>query len=487
MIKNKKSDKVIKEQSDDQSQTGKALKKKLQVEYPNLWDVSEPADRDAAFAFAEEYKIFLDLAKTEREFVTVAVETLESLGFSDLNQTSSLTAGDKVYKNIRGKGLVAAVIGDQPIQTGCNLIGAHIDSPRLDLKPNPLYEDADLTFLKTHYYGGIKKYQWPAIPLALHGVVFRADGSPLVLNIGENDQDPVLTITDLLPHLGAEQMSRKSTELIKGEELNVLVGGLPYPDPELAGRFKLNLLQLLNEQYGLVEKDLVTAEIEIVPAGKARDVGLDRSMIGAYGQDDRACAFPALAALTDLEKPERTSVCMFFDKEETGSDGNTGAQSRSYENVLLQLLFLQKPDANVIEQVKMMENCRMLSADVSNAFDPTFASVSDPRNNSYLGRGISLVKYTGSRGKGGTSDANAEFFARIVRLFDAEKIPWQTGELGKVDAGGGGTIAKYLANTGMDVIDCGIPVLSMHSPFEISSKIDLYFTYLAYKTFLTKM
>ncbi|MGI6333579.1 MAG: aminopeptidase [Saccharofermentanales bacterium] len=487
MSKNEKSDKVIKEQPADQSQAGKALKKKLQAEFPNLWDVADPADRDAAFSFAEEYKNFLNSAKTEREFVTVAIEKLESMGFSNLDQTASLAAGDKIFKNIRGKGLVAAVIGDQPIETGCNLIGAHIDSPRLDLKPNPVYEDADLTFLKTHYYGGIKKYQWPAIPLALHGVVFRADGSPLVLNIGESDQDPVLTITDLLPHLGAEQMSRKSTELIKGEELNVLAGGLPYPDPELAGRFKLHLLQLLNERYGLVEKDLITAEIEIVPAGKARDVGLDRSMIGAYGQDDRVCAFPALAALSDLNKPERTSVCMFFDKEETGSDGNTGAQSRSYENVLLQLLYLQKPDANMMEQAKMMENCQMLSADVSNAFDPTFSSVSDPRNNSYLGRGISLVKYTGSRGKGGTSDANAEFFARIVRLFDAEKIPWQTGELGKVDAGGGGTIAKYLANTGMDVIDCGIPVLSMHSPFEISSKIDLYFTYLAYKTFLAKM
>ena len=326
-----------------------------------------------------------------------------------------------------------------------------------------------------------------SIPLALHGIAFRADGSPLTLCIGEDAQDPVLTITDLLPHLGAEQMSRKAPDLIKGEELNVLIGGLPYPDPDLSGRFKLGLLQLLNERYDLLEKDLVSAEIEIVPAGPARDVGLDRSMIGAYGQDDRVCAFPALAALIDMEKTERTTICMLFDKEETGSEGNTGAQSRAYENVLLELLHLQKPTATAIDQARMLEKSQMLSADVSNAFDPTFPSVSDPRNNSYLSRGICLTKYTGSRGKGGTSDANAEFFARIIRLFNSEHIPWQTGELGKVDAGGGGTIAKYMANTGMDVIDCGIPVLSMHSPFEITSKIDLYFTYLAYKTFLSKM
>lgn len=466
---------------------GKELKKKLQAEFPNLWDTASQDDKDAAFDFAEEYKAFIDMAKTEREFVVVAVETLESLGYLDIAQVTSLKPGDKVYKSIRGKGLVAAVIGKKPAAEGFNLVGAHIDSPRLDLKPNPIYEDNDLTFLKTHYYGGIKKYQWAATPLALHGLVFRADGSPLTLNIGEAPEDPVLTITDLLPHLAAEQMTRKAPDIIKGEELNVLVGGIPYADPEMAGRFKLGFLQLLNEKYGLIEKDLVSAEIEIVPAGQARDVGLDRCFIGAYGQDDRVCAFPALAAITAIDKPDRTVVCMLFDKEEIGSDGNTGAQSRSYENFLLEVLHLCQPGASAMDYARLLENSRMLSADVSNAFDPTFASVSDSRNNSYLGRGISLEKYTGSRGKSGSSDANAEFFARIIRLFNDEKIPWQTGELGKVDAGGGGTIAKYMANTGMEVIDCGVSVLSMHSPLEITSKIDLYFTYLAYKVFLSKI
>ena len=487
MIKDEKSGKRKKDNVEKKSEAAKDLKKRLQAEYPNLWDTASPDDRDAAFQFAEEYKNFLNIAKTEREFVTVSVETLENLGYVELSQKTALAPGDKVYRSIRGKGLVAAVIGRQPLEAGCNLVGAHIDSPRLDLKPNPVYEEADLVFFKTHYYGGIKKYHWPAIPLALHGIVHRADGSPLTLSIGEDDKDPVLTITDLLPHLGSEQMNRKAPELIKGEELNVLVGGLPYSDPDHAGRFKLGLLNLLNERHGLVEKDLVSAEIEIVPAGQARDVGLDRCFVGAYGQDDRVCAFPALAALLDIEKTERTTVCMLFDKEETGSEGNTGAKSRVYENVLLMMLHLQKPGATPVDQARMLENSQMLSADVSNAFDPTFASVSDPRNNSYLSRGINLTKYSGSRGKSGTSDANSEFFAKIIRLFNSENIPWQTGELGKVDAGGGGTIAKYLANTGMDVIDCGVPVLSMHSPFEITSKIDLYFTYLAYKTFLLKI
>ncbi len=472
---------------ESKSETIKDLKKKLLAEYPNLWDTASADDREFAQSFAEEYKKFIDLAKTEREFVTVAIETLESLGYAELQTLAGLQPGDKVYKAIRGKGLVAAVIGKQPTAGGFNLVGAHIDSPRLDLKPNPLYEDGEMVFLKTHYYGGIKKYQWPAVPLALHGIAFRADGSPLVLNIGEAPEDPVLTITDLLPHLGAEQMNRKAPDIIKAEELNVLIGGIPYPDPDTAGRFKLGLLQLLNTQYGLIEKDLVSAEIELVPAGQARDVGLDRSFIGAYGQDDRVCAFPALAALTALEKPDKTAVCLLFDKEETGSDGNTGAQSRSYENALYEIFAKCQPGAAALDFQLMLENCRMMSADVTNGFDPTFASVSDSRNNCYLGHGIGLVKYVGSRGKSGTSDANGEFFARLIRVLGEQNIPWQTGEMGKVDAGGGGTIAKYLANLGIEVIDCGVPVLSMHSPFEVTSKIDLYFTYLAYKAFLEKI
>jgi aspartyl aminopeptidase len=463
------------------------LKKKLLFEYPNLWDKSSPEDQNLALDFAEEYKNFLDMAKTEREFIIVAAEALESAGFADLATQDALQPGAKVYRIIRGKGLVAAVVGRQDPAAGFNLVGAHIDSPRLDLKPNPVYEDSDLTFLKTHYYGGIKKYQWAAVPLALHGQAFRDDGTPLVLNIGESPDDPVLTITDLLPHLGTEQMNRKAPDLIKGEELNVLIGGRPYPDPETAGRFKLGLLHLLHERFGLTEKNLVSAEIEIVPAGQARDVGLDRCFIGAYGQDDRVCAYPALAALTELDAPEKTAVCLLFDKEEIGSDGNTGAQSRVYEHTLYDLGRKIQPQFSLTDYHRMLENCRMLSADVANGYDPTFSSVSDPRNNSYLGRGICLIKYVGSRGKSGTSDANGEFFSRIIRLFDARNIPWQTGEMGKVDAGGGGTIAKYLANLGMDVIDCGVPVLSMHSPFEITSKIDLYFTYKAYRTFLEEI
>ncbi len=466
---------------------GKELKKKLSAEFPNLWDTSSKDDVDAAFDFAEEYKAFIDMAKTEREFVTVAVETLESLGFVPLDQVGELKAGDKIYKSVRGKGLAAAVIGKQPVSAGINLVGAHIDSPRLDLKPNPIYEDNELVFLKTHYYGGIKKYQWAAIPLALHGIVFRADGAPLTLSIGEAPEDPVLTISDLLPHLATEQMTRKASDIIKGEELNVLFAGLPYPDAEMTGRFKLGLLQLLNERYGLLEKDFVSAEIEIVPAGPARDVGIDRSFIGAYGQDDRVCAFPALAALVDIEKPEKTVCCMLFDKEEVGSAGNTGAQSKAFENFLLEIMHRCQPNANQLDYARLLENCRMLSADVSNAYDPTFSSVSEARNNCFLGHGICMTKYVGSRGKNGTSDANAEFFAEIIRMFAVENIPWQTGEMGKVDAGGGGTIAKYLANLGMEVIDCGVAVMSMHSPFEVTSKIDLYFTYLAYKTFLTKI
>jgi aspartyl aminopeptidase len=467
---------------------GKELKKALQVDFPNLWDTLPESDQQQAYDFARDYMQFLDQAKTEREFVTVGVETLESLGFVPLDDLENLTPGSKVYQTVRGKGLVAAVIGSNPAAEGFNLVGAHIDSPRLDLKPLPVYEDSDLVYLKTHYYGGIKKYQWPSVPLALHGIIFRADGSPLTVCIGEAAADPVLTISDLLPHLGSEQMGRKASEVIRGEDLNVIAGSRPFADKELSGRFKLGFLQLLQKRYQVTEKDLVSAELEIVPAGPARDVGLDASMIGAYGQDDRVCAFPALAAVTAIEQPERTVVCLLFDKEEIGSEGNTGAQSRVYE-MILQTLFEKSGavDRSQLAFHRMLSRCCMLSADVAAAYDPNFASVYDSKNSGYLGHGLCLVKYVGARGKGGSNDANAEFFSRIVRLFASEEIPWQTGELGKVDAGGGGTVAGYLANLGMEVIDCGVPVLSMHSPFEITSKIDVYGTYLAYRAFLAKI
>lgn len=464
-----------------------ALKKALQKEYKNAWDLNPADEKDFAFAFAEEYMTFLDQARTEREFVTLSVETLENMGFVPISSKERLAPGDKVYKNIRNKGLAIAVIGRQPAVAGFNLIGAHIDAPRIDLKANPVYEDSELVYFKTHYYGGIKKYQWAAIPLSLHGVIHRADGSLLSVSIGDQADEPVLTITDLLPHLGTEQMSKKATEVIRGEDLNILIGGIPHEDPEVSGRFKLGLLQLLKEKYNITEADLVTAELEIVPAYPSRDVGLDRSMIGAYAHDDRSCSFPALVALTSVDRLEHTGITFLFDKEEIGSEGNTGAKSRVYEHFLYELYAKQAEQPNQLDFYRLLENSRMLSGDVTNAFDPTFASVSDPRNNAYLGRGINFMKYGGSRGKSGSSDANSEFYAAVIRLMDEHKVAWQTGELGKVDAGGGGTIAGYMANLGIEVIDCGVPVLSMHSPFEIVSKIDLYHTFLAYKVFFQKM
>ncbi len=466
----------------------KDLKKELQVEFPNLWDKASDSEKEQITAYNEDYKSFLDQGKTERTFARAAVARLEANGFSPLEDKKELKKGDKVYQLIHNKGIVAAVIGDKLLEEGLNLIGAHTDSPRLDLKPLPVYEESELVYLKTHYYGGIKKYQWPAIPLALHGVVHRTDGTTLTIELGEDPADPVLTITDLLPHLGSEQMGRKATDVIRGEDLNVLVGSIPYADPELSGRFKLGFLQLLKDQYNITERDLVSAEIEIVPAGQARDIGFDKSMIGAYGQDDRVCAFTALTALLDVEDPEKTSVCLLFDKEEIGSAGNTGAQSRVYEFFLMELL-AKASDSRQFDQLaynRMLKASQLLSADVSAAFDPGFASVYDSKNSCFMGRGICMVKYVGARGKSGTSDAHSEFFSHVVQTLDREEVPWQTGELGKVDAGGGGTVAVYLAKLGMEVIDCGVPVLSMHSPFEVTSKIDVYYTYLAYKTFFAK-
>lgn len=468
----------------EKNEQTQALKDQLFAEYKNLWEVASAEEKDNTFAFADEYKRFLDLAKTEREFVLAAIESLEELGFVAIETKKRLQPGDKVYASIRGKGLMAAVIGRQQVAAGFNILGAHVDSPRVDLKPCPVYEDSDLVFFKTHYYGGIKKYQWTAIPLAIHGVAFREDGSKVSICVGEDPDDPVFTFSDILPHLGQEQMSRKANEIVKGEELNLLVGSIPYEDAEATSRFKLGFLQLLFEQYGLKEKDLVTAELQIVPAFRARDVGFDRSCVGAYGHDDRVCAYPALVAVADQEEPEKTVVCMLTDKEEIGSVGNTGAHSRMYENFLIELYTKENGAYDELGYAKALENTRLLSADVCNGYDPTFSSVSDPRNNAYIGRGICLEKYTGSRGKSGASDSNAEFFASVVRILRAGEIPWQTGELGKVDAGGGGTIAYIMANKGMEVLDCGVPVLSMHAPFEVISKIDLYYTYLAYKCFI---
>ncbi len=456
----------------------------LAAEYPNLYEKISDDDLNSCMNYSEEYKAFLDISKTEREFVDNAIEAASSLGFVDIDSKEELSAGDKVYSSIKGKGLVLAVIGTQPTTGGINILGAHIDSPRLDLKPNPVYEDKEAAYFKTHYYGGIKKYQWTTIPLAIHGVVYTTDGVKHNIVVGEKDEDPIFYITDLLPHLGGEQMTKKANEFISGEDLNVVIGGMPLKDADKEP-YKAFVLNYLYENYGIVEKDFVTGEIEIVPAMKARDLGFDRAFIAAYGHDDKVCAYPALTALFDQERPRKTCVCMLTDKEEIGSYANSGAQSVLYENFLMEIFAKTNGGAfDLLKYRKAIANSKMLSTDVSNAYDPKYASVSDPRNSAYMSHGIKLEKYVGSRGKSGTNEATGDFVAEIVSVFDKNSIPWQTGELGKVDAGGGGTISAYMAKHGMNVIDAGVPVWSMHAPYEVISKIDLYYTYLAYKAFI---
>ena len=458
----------------------------LGYEPTTLWDHRSEEEVAEARAMATRYKGFLDRAKTEREYVSEAIAMLEEAGFIDLDRLETLEPGQRVYRSIRGKGLAVAVIGERPVSDGFNLVAAHIDSPRVDLKPRPLYEDSDLVLFKTHYYGGIKKYQWTSRPMALHGVVHRQDGTAVTICVGEDDDDPVFCFTDLLPHLAREQMKKGASEVVTGEQLNLLVGAQPYPEKG-ERRFSLGLLQLLNERYGIVERDLLSAELEIVPAGRARDVGFDRALIGAYGQDDRVCAWTAVEALMRMgDERGRTAVVLLTDKEEVGSAGNTGAQGRPYES-FLQALFQGLSGAHDERAWRRaIEESAMLSADVVNGFDPTFPSVSDKLNNAFLGKGVTLLKATGSGGKGGASDASSEYMSLVTRLFDRHDVVWQTAELGRVDAGGGGTVAKFFANLGMEVIDCGVPLLSMHAPFEVSHILDVYETERAYRIFLEK-
>ncbi len=455
------------------------------TKFPFLADVYDQNQKEAALAFNEEYKTFLDLAKTEREAVNITIEAAEELGYVPLREQEKLNPGMKVYHSIKGKGLVLAVIGKKPISNGFRILGAHLDSPRLDLKPMPVVEEKDLVYFKTHYYGGIKKYQWASVPLALHGVVFREDGTKVELTIGEAPEDPQFVINDLLIHLSAEQMSKKATEILPGEALNIIVGTSAI-DEDSKSRFKLETLKVLNSLYGINERDLSTAEISAVPAYKAVDIGFDRMLVGAYGHDDRVCAYPAIQAVFNMEKPEHTVMAILTDKEEVGSEGNTGANSRLYENVLLEIFSKMSANPNDLAFRHCLENSVMLSTDVTNAYDPNFASVSDIKNEHFLGHGLGIVKYTGSRGKNSASDANAEFLSSVTRLFDQENIHWQIGEMGKVDAGGGGTIARTFANLGMEVLDCGVPVLSMHAPFELVHKFDVYETYRAYLCFIDK-
>lgn len=457
------------------------LKEALFLDKKNGVSTLEPSQIKAADTFCEPYKTFLDQAKTEREAVQTAVGLAEQAGFTRFDPDKKYSAGDRIYTVNRNKNILLAVIGTDGCKNGVRLAIAHIDSPRLDLKPNPLYEANDLALFKTHYYGGIKKYQWAAIPLALHGTVVLKNGEAIRVCLGEKAGDPCFCVTDLLPHLAQEQMTKTMAKSFTGEDLNVLVGSRPFKDDKEAELVKLNIMRLLNENYGITEADFLSAELELVPAFSARDVGFDRSMIGGYGHDDRVCAYPALMAALHCKAPKNTVVTVLVDKEETGSDGNTGMQSDFMKYFIFDLA---KSEGQ--EGYRVLSKSRCLSADVNAAFDPTYASVFEANNASYINNGVVITKYTGHGGKYGTSDASAEFMAQIRQMLDKEKILWQTGELGKVDLGGGGTIAKYVANLNVDVVDLGVPVLSMHAPFEVVSKTDVYMAYKAFSVFFNE-
>jgi aspartyl aminopeptidase len=459
-----------------------ALHKKIIRKPVLVWDRFTAAEKKKAFDFAEPYKRFLDEAKTERLAVAAIVRELESRGFVDMEKADRRHR--KIYGLYRNKAVAAAVIGTRPVSDGLHLIGAHVDSPRLDLKQNPLYEEVDLAMLKVHYYGGIRKYQWLARPLALYGTVIRRDGSAVDIALGDEPGDPVFTIADLLPHLARKsQESKKLADVFEGEKLNLVAGSLPLGGAKARDRFKLTVMNYLHDRYQMVEEDLVSAEIEAVPAGTARDIGFDRSLIGAYGQDDRVCAFTLMKALSALKHPRRTAVALFFDKEEIGSEGSTGAKSVIMEDFVSDLALLAGEPADARSLRKTLARTSALSADVNGALDPDFQEVHEKRNAARLGYGVCITKFTGSGGKSGANDASAEFVGRVRGLFNRSGIVWQTGELGRVDEGGGGTIAKYLAEYGMDIVDCGPALLSMHSPFEISSKGDVYVTARAYQAF----
>lgn len=457
----------------------KALREKLFYEKKNGLLKADEATLEKMQEYCEGYKTYLDNAKTEREAVATAIALAEEKGFVPFVIGKQYNAGDKVYFNNRGKTVAFAVIGKQPADNGVNITAAHVDSPRLDLKPNPLYEELELALFKTHYYGGIKKYQWTALPLALHGVFAKKDGSVVEVNIGEDDADPKFVINDLLPHLAREQSKRTLSDGIRGEELNVLIGSMPFKSDEGSELVKLNILKLLNEKYGITEEDFLSAELELVPAAKACDIGFDRSLVGAYGQDDRVCAYPALTAILDIDAPNKTAIAILTDKEEIGSMGNTGLQSDFLNHVIHDICVMQNCDETVAKR-----NSKCLSADVNAGTDPTFQDVMERRNASFLNYGVVVTKYTGGGGKSSTSDASAEYVAEIRAMLDNAGIIWQTGELGKIDAGGGGTVAMYVANLGIDVIDLGVPVLSMHAPYETTAKLDVYMCYRAMYEFM---
>ncbi len=459
----------------------------IKYEAKNAWElhIKNNSLKDV-MTYSKGYKDFLNKSKTERSCAKEIIKQAKENGYISIEEAmskGSIKAGDKIYANNKDKGVCLFLIGKNSIERGMRIIGSHIDSPRLDLKANPLYQEANLGLLKTHYYGGIKKYQWLAQPLSLHGVVILKDGKKVEICIGEDDSDPVFCITDILPHLSSDQNQKKMSEAVKGEDLNLLIGSIPTEEQE---GIICNILRILNEKYDMIEEDFLTAELEVVPAGKARDLGLDKSMILSYGHDDRVCTYAAMTSIFDIDESDYTLVTLCADKEEVGSNGNTGMQSRFFENLVAELIELEGSYSD-LKIKRALARSKVLSADVSAAYDPNFPSAYDKRNSAYAGNGVVLIKYTGSRGKGGCNDANAEFLAEVRNVFNSENVVWQTGELGKVDQGGGGTIAYMLANYGAEVVDCGVGVLSMHAPYEAISKVDLYETYKGYKAFFNKI
>ncbi|MDR1631133.1 MAG: aminopeptidase [Oscillospiraceae bacterium] len=461
-----------------ENKTNEALREKLLSSPKHAARILKQEEIDTADRFCEDYKAFLNASKTEREAVIEIERRAVEHGYTKFVPGKKYEAGSRVYLNNRGKAVILAVIGKTCISEGMRIIAAHIDSPRIDLKPNPLYEDSELALFKTHYYGGIKKYQWTAIPLSLHGVVVKKDGASISVTIGEAEDEPGFVITDLLPHLGRAQSERKLGEGIKGEELNILIGSRPLAGDEGADSVKLNIMNILHEKYGIIESDFLSAELELVPAFLAKDIGFDRSMVASYGQDDRVCAYTSLIAALEVENPEKTCLTVLADKEEVGSNGNTGLDSSFMKYFIYDLA-----EASGIAGHTVLSRSECLSADVNAGFDPTFPEVMERRNAAFFNRGVVVTKYTGARGKSGTSDASAEFMGKVRRMLDGAGVVWQTGELGKVDEGGGGTVAMFVANLDVDVVDVGVPVLSMHSPYEVTAKLDVYMAYKAFQAF----
>lgn len=455
----------------------------------NAWNKYDDAQIEKVMQYNEGYKKFLSACKTERECVKEAICQAEEKGYKDLKKiiekNKKVKAGDKLYYNHMDKALVLFLVGEEPLEKGMKILGAHIDSPRLDIKQNPLYEDTEMALLDTHYYGGVKKYQWVTLPMALHGIIIKKDGTKVDIVIGEEEGDPVVGISDLLPHLAGEQMKKNASIVVEGEDLNILIGSMPLKGVE-KDAVKENILKLLKEKYNIEEEDFISAEIECVPAGKARDYGLDRSMVMGYGHDDRVCAYTSFTAMFQLKKTDRTCVCLLVDKEEIGSIGATGMESKFFENVVSELMD-RLGDYSELKVRRAMQNSQMLSSDVSAAFDPNYPSVNEKKNTAYFGYGLTFNKFTGARGKSGSNDANPEYIARLRAVMEKHNVSFQTAELGKVDVGGGGTIAKFMASYSMEVIDSGVPVLSMHAPWEIVSKADVYEAMCGYVAFLKEI